>query len=367
MSDALRPSDDLDTRWEAIARFAAGESDASESAEVTAWLTAHPEDAELVALVNARAAHAEQQANAQIPRVDTDRALASVLGRLDAPSRPVLTVERGGASYTSRSDVTAPRRWRIGTMAAAAAVVAIGALAVWKGRSTEPMTLEYRTAVGKRDSLQLPDGSTVVLAPGSRLTIAREFRNGTREVTLEGAAFFNVVHDDAHPFTVHAAGAEIRDVGTAFSVKTTAGNVAVAVTHGIVAVRREPTAARTDTATELHAGDRATLDGQTVRVQRGVVTADDVAWTRGQLAYRDASLAEVQADLARWYGITLQVSDSTLARRTLTATFRGDSAEQVVQLVALALGADVVHRGDTVILQPASGSTSPSSGAGAPP
>lgn len=363
MSDAPRPSDDLDTRWEAIARFAAGESAASESAEVTAWLASHPEDAELVALVKARAARSEQQADAQVQGINTERALASVMGRLEATSRPVLTVERGGASRVSHSAAVAPRRWRIGTIAAAAAVIAVGALAVWKGRIAEPITLEYRTAVGKRDSLQLPDGSTVVLAPGSRLTLAAGFAKGTREVTLDGAAFFEVVHDDAHPFTVHAAGAEIRDVGTAFSVKTTAGNVAVAVTHGIVAVRREPTAARTETATELHAGDRATLDGQTVRVQRGVVTAEDVAWTRGQLAYRDASLAEVQADLARWYGITLQVPDSALARRTLTATFRGDSAEQVVQLVALALGADVVHRGDTIILQPASAP----SGAGAPP
>lgn len=358
MSDAPRLSDDLDARWDAIARFAAGESDASESAQVSAWLSTHPEDAALVALVNARAARAEQQADTQSHRIDAERALASVMGRLET-ARPTLTVERGGAPTAQVAATATPRRWRIGTMAAAAAVVAVGAFAIWKGRIAEPITLEYRTAVGKRDSLQLPDGSTVVLAPGSRLTLAEGFTKGTREVTLEGAAFFNVVHDDAHPFTVHAAGAEIRDVGTAFSVKTTAGNVAVAVTHGIVSVRREPTAARADTATELHAGDRATLDGQSVRVQRGVVTADDVAWTRGQLAYRDATLAEVQADLARWYGITLQVNDSTLARRTLTATFRSDSAAQVVQLVALALGADVVQRGDTVLLQRA--------GAGAPP
>ena len=34
----------------------------------------------------------------------------------------------------------------------------------------------------------------------------------------------------------------------------------------------------------------------TVAVARGTVTDDDMAWTRGQLAYRDAPLAEVQAD-----------------------------------------------------------------------
>jgi transmembrane sensor len=77
-----------------------------------------------------------------------------------------------------------------------------------------------------------------------------------------------------------------------------------------------------------------------------------MAWTRGQLAYRDAPLAEVQADLRRWYGIELQVADAVLAQRTLTASFRGDSAAQVIQVIALALGADVVQRGDTILLQP---------------
>jgi transmembrane sensor len=70
------------------------------------------------------------------------------------------------------------------------------------------------------------------------------------------------------------------------------------------------------------------------------------------LSYRDASLSEVRADLLRWYGLDLRVVDSALARRTLTASFRGDSAAQVVRVIALALGAEVVQQGDTVTLQP---------------
>jgi transmembrane sensor len=209
----------------------------------------------------------------------------------------------------------------------------------------------YVTQVGQRDSVKLPDGSTVVLAPGSRLTVASGFNSGNRDVTLEGAAFFEVKHDGAHPFVVHSRGAEIRDIGTAFSVKTDVnGRVSVAVTHGIVALR--DTSPGSAAPVELRAGDRGVLQAGTVAVARGTVTDEDMAWTRGQLAYRDAPLAEVQADLRRWYGIELQVVDAVLARRTLTASFRGDSAAQVVQVIALALGADVVQRGDTILLQP---------------
>lgn len=352
MSDEIRPflSDDPDARWEAIARHVAGESHPTESAAVEAWLTAHPEDAELAALVKARADRAEQRS---LVSVNTEAALASVRARMDAA--PTLKVERGGAPRQAPS--AAPSTpWRGIGIAVAAGLVAIVGISQWRSRSANDTPREYRTAVGQRDSVRLADGTTVVLAPGSRLTVAANYNRGPRDVTLEGAAFFEVKHDAAHPFTVHTANADIRDIGTAFSVKTANEGVSVAVTHGTVQM-----AVKSATApAELHAGDRAMLSRGTVRVQRGVVTAEDVSWTVGKLAYRDTPLSEVQADLQRWYGLDMRISDSALAQRTLTATFRGDSASQVVHLIALALGVEAVQKGDTIYLQPqGSGSPNP--------
>jgi transmembrane sensor len=372
MSDAFRLllNDDADARWEAIGRHLAGESAPAESEAVVAWLAAHPEDAQLAAIVKARADRAERQSAVT---VDTERVLASVRSRLEPPT---LTVERGGASASApargRSGMAtspaarpavatpAPQRWRAVGLAVAAGLAAVVGLSQFRGGGApDDAPREFRTAVGQRDSMRLADGTTVVLAPGSRLTLAANYGASTREVTLDGAAFFDVPHDETRPFTVHTRGAEIRDLGTAFSVKTGGdGGVSVAVTHGIVSLRSEVPNTPADRApAELRAGDRGTVAKGTVVVQRGVVTGDDVAWTRGQLAYRDAPLSEVRDDVRRWYGIELQVTDSLLARRTLTATFRGDSAAQVIQLIALALGADAVQRGDTVRLQPQGSAT----------
>lgn len=370
MSEENRPvpADDTNADWDAIGRYLAGESDAVEAAAMEAWLAAHPSEAELVSLVNAHTDRLTQQADVE---VDTEAALAAVRARIasDVPARPDLRVERGGASSAAPRTPPRPavadapaRRWRMVGMAVAAGFAAVIAISQFRGRG-ETLPREFQTAVGQRDSLRLPDGSTVVLAPGSRLVLASSFDKGARDVTLEGAAFFEVVHDSTRPFTVHAGGADIRDIGTAFSVKTGRdGAVSVAVTHGIVSVgsaagsvagsatNREPSVAPV----ELHAGDRGVLLGGQVAVTRGVVTDEDVAWTHGQLAYRDAPIGEVQADLQRWYGVDLQITDSALARRTLTASFKGDSAAQVLRLIALALGAEVVQRGDTVLLQPQS-------------
>ncbi len=344
---ALNPESDAD--WEAIGRFVAGESDPHEASQVAAWLAAHPEDAAFVAMMQRRTTRIASRADLA---VDTEAALSAVRARMEAPTLSVVrggSGAGGGAIRATSSSMS--RRWSGVLVAIAATVLLAAGVRQWRS-STVPAAeaLSYVTVVGQRDSLQLPDGSTVVLAPGSRLTAAAGFGTAHRGLTLEGAAYFDVRHQDALPFTIRSGNAEIRDLGTAFSVKQEAsGQVSVAVTHGVVALRDVVAATAP---VELQAGDRGVLSRGAVQVARGIVTDADVAWTRGLLAYRDAPLHEVQDDLRRWYGIELEVTDPTLAGRTLTASFLADSSAQVLRVIALALGAELVQRGDTIRLQP---------------
>ncbi len=357
--------------WDAIARFLAGESDPAESRAVEQWLAAHPTDAGVVAAVQRRAAMAERRATVALSPSGVESALASVRSRLDADAgasaRPRLTIADGGAPRVDARRSTAPRvaasagrrgirAWQVAVLASAAALVLVVARQRSVGTPTQARV--YATKVGARDSVQLSDGSRVILAPGSTLTVAAGYGATSRELTLEGAAFFDVKHDDAKPFIVKTRGAEIRDLGTAFSVKTDErGGVSVAVTHGIVALRGPIESAKP--AVELRAGDRGMVQGAEVAVSRGSVTDDDVAWTRGQLVYHDTPLLEVRDDLRRWYGLELKLEGADMARRTLTATMAADASANVLQVIALALGADIVQRGDTVTLQMTGRSTTP--------
>jgi len=102
----------------------------------------------------------------------------------------------------------------------------------------------------------------------------------------------------------------------------------------------------------LNAGDRGTLDvAGTIRAQVGGASADDMAWTKGALVFRDAPLSKVRADLRRWYGVDLRVADSLLARRHVTASFTHESARQALDVIALALGGTVELRGDMATLK----------------
>ena len=358
-SDQLPEGRDAD--WDAIARWLAGESDPAETSAVETWVASHPLDARIVAAVKEHETHVSARAELGVTEtaLDVEQALGAVRARIAADT-PRLTVIRGGAPRIPASAPStaslAPNRWlgwRGGVLAAAAG------LAIYVGASRRAATnapsvasREIVTKVGQRDSLTLTDGTRIVLAPGSRLTVAAGYGTRTREVTLDGAAYFDVQHNASLPFTVRARGAQINDIGTAFSVSTDAvGGVSVAVTHGIVAIR--DTAVGAAGSVELRAGDRGALRNGTVAVTRGSVTNDDVSWTTGHLAYRDTPLDDVRADLQRWYGIDLRVADPMLASRTLTGSSPSDSATATVRWIALLLGADVVQRGDTVFLQPA--------------
>jgi transmembrane sensor len=212
----------------------------------------------------------------------------------------------------------------------------------------------FASAVGKRDSVRLADGSRVILGPASQLVVPAAFGQRGREVELHGEAYFDVVHDTTRPFIVRAGDATIRDVGTSFAVRSDSGTrVQVVVTAGLVALR-----GTAGSAAILRAGDVGTIQPTgRVLVRHDASTAPYLAWMRDSLVFREASLAEVSGDLRRWYGVELRVEDSTLASRHLTMTFSGDPLERVLRVIGLGLGAEIQRHGDTAVVRASDRST----------
>lgn len=206
------------------------------------------------------------------------------------------------------------------------------------------------TGVGVRDSLELPDGSRVVLGPLSSVKIGNEFESGARVVEVAGDAWFEVVHDESRPFTVRAGNATIVDVGTKFTVRSDAlTGVSVSVTEGAVSLGKVDVS--DPAGVILNAGDNGFLqnDGQIV-TSRGTVTEEDVAWMSGRLVFREAPMTQVVSSVKRWYGIELKLSEPKLADRRITATFDNETPEAVLDILRLVLGADIQRRGDTAIV-----------------
>jgi transmembrane sensor len=195
--------------WSAIDRYLTGAPTPDDTREVDAWIAA---DSRNAALLEALRTDGDDAADAA--RWNVDAAWARVAPRLTVPavaSPPV------APSRVAPRDATG---WRA---AAALLLIAAGGATWWRVAAgpTEAAaeTRERSTAPGQRASFELVDGSRVTLNAGSRLRWRADYGARTRDVQLEGEGYFEVRHDRARPFRVHARGAVAEDLGTRFTVR----------------------------------------------------------------------------------------------------------------------------------------------------
>jgi transmembrane sensor len=328
--------------WERIARYLTGEAGSGEAEATERWVEADPHRVEIVRLLESVLANVAREDASDI---DIDGALNHAKSRFD-DSTVIPYAPRMAKAGTDRSFVALLR-------IAAAAIIIFGGTMLWReigGSRADMAGQTFATSVGERRQLVLKDGTKVLLGPTSRLVVHYGDQDGDRLVTLDGVAYFSVVHDPAHPFTVKAGSFTIQDVGTAFAVESDdSAGTRVVVDSGSVALgapNQEPNAAAI-----LNARDRATVDMQgLVLVERSVVSDDDLAWIQGRLVFRDAPLILVGAELYRWYGVRLRVADSSLANLHLTASFSGEPVDRVLNVIALSLGARIERQGNVAIL-----------------
>ena len=247
--------------------------------------------------------------------------------------------------------LTNVQRW---SMAAALLVVVAGTITTWpfvnrvRGRRAERV---IASTPGHSRTVELADGTTVVLDAGSRIRLPRGFARRARDLTLEGTAYFVVKHDAGIPFRVHVRDGVIEDVGTRFVVEAYAElpQATVSVAEGSVALQgidaRKPFVA-------LIAGDVGRIGPIGVdRIAQHVDVNSRMSWMRGELVFTDVPLTDALPRLSRWYDREVRLADSSLATRRLTARFRADQpADVVFGGVALALGARMSQQGRVVTL-----------------
>ena len=341
-----------------IERYLAGACTPEEAAAIERWVGADTVRARHIAeLRDIRARSASLRAHpAAWSAWDVDTAWA----RAEQRTRSVMTRLPGsrfrGANDGTRSwfgrHVPYLTRGAIALAAASLALIVIRA-PVRTGRGSA--WKEFHAPAGARTRVALADGSIVTLAPASRLRVRLAAASGPRDFELEGEGYFEVRHDPARLLTVRAGGATITDVGTRFDVKAYPGDgaIRVAVADGRVGVADGRAGVASGAAgpaeSLLVAGDVASVTNGTTVIEHGATVAAMTAWTDGRLEFAEAPLRDVLPDLARWLDLDLQVADSALLGRRLKSGFRAGPADEMLQAVALSVGARYVRHGRTVV------------------
>jgi transmembrane sensor len=280
----------------------------------------------------------------------------------------------GGAPPRSRRRFSGPtvlrraeragHRWAMRALAAALVIAAGGTLLYTLGyvRDVFVPGSSYFTPPGTRSQFTLRDGSTVTLAPASRLWISAGFDHGDRRVQLDGEAMFTVVHDPRHPFHVLAGRIVATDVGTQFDVwHRDSVRVVVSVVSGFVSVDAPGVTlgGRGGSADDREAemwrvsNSHVLIAGQTViaRIARDelFLTMNNAAgqshtsWAGGDLVFTRQPVRDVAAELSRWYAIDIAVDSAVHGSVTLSTN--GADYDHVLSTVAALVHARVVRRG----------------------
>lgn len=330
--------------WERLARYVAHESTAAEVAEVDRSAVDDTVRRRLLDSVARR-----WRLSGSTSSFDVDRAWSQLSSRIaeEASRHEVIPVRRRAWQWTALP-------------IAAALVLAVGLYGVTRivGTREAPATagvasLDVRTGVGERRTLQLPDGSQAILGARSALRMAPT-PDGVRQVQLEGEAIFSVRHDAEHPFRVEAGGVLAEDVGTEFSMRAYPGErgVRVAVREGAVSVIHQSAPQAVAVLLAKQDVARVGADGKT-EVTSGVAVDRLLAWRDGELIFDDVPMSAVAVELSRWYDVDLRFADSTLAARHLTASFRSEPIEEVLRVIGLTLEIRFEQQGRVYIGRPA--------------
>lgn len=261
------------------------------------------------------------------------RELAVLWNKMDVLSElselfPLSRTTRSGIHETRPGSIFFVRH-----MAAAACILIAVAIGIYLGTgSREPgipairkVDTVYRTAVGERRLINLPDGSAATLNTDSILEVA--YNKSRRIIHLvKGEAHFNVAHNKNRPFLVYAGTGIIRAVGTAFNVHLKGKDVEVVVDQGTVKIapaREAPTATSTnldkikpnDFQTTITAGQSVEYENKDIHPVQKIspkLISQKLSWQHGMLVFDGDPLEKVIREICRYTSTRIIIKDPAL-------------------------------------------------------
>lgn len=310
-----------DRFWVLVAKYYGGEIDPTGKAELFAMMEADP--LKKKEFEKARLDWMEYRT----PPAAADRALWEKLrDKIDQPATPAEVITM--PVYATRSSQSRILyKWT--SVAAVVLLVAMSVylFAVRKSSTAVLSWTEYSAAIGKTRRIVLPDSSVVYLNAGSSLKYSSLFNDSSREVFVEGEAFFDVKKDVARPFIARGGDLSVRVLGTSFDIKSFKGdaNASVSVASGKVSVSdkgRMLDVLSPDQSLVIDQGSRA---WSRINVDRA-----GMEWYNDRVAFVDLSFGDIAHTLERKYGVSIAFAREELKDCRYTAYFDHMELKQIL-------------------------------------
>lgn len=201
--------------------------------------------------------------------------------------------------------------------------------------------VELRTAPGMIGKIDLPDGTSVWLNSDSYIRHPQLFSGNTREVQIEGEAYFVVKKDKSKPFIIHTPSElDIEVLGTEFNIEAykntntvktilVSGSVKLSYTNDLN--KKQSYILSPDQEFCYHTKTR------NIEINKPYLPTL-TAWKDGQVILRKTSFEDALKILSKRYNVEFIVKNINLYDDNYTATIKGEHILQILEYFRLASG-----------------------------
>ena len=185
---------------------------------------------------------------------------------------------------------------------------------------------------GDKATIELPDGTNVVLNSASQLSYLNNFGENGRRVQLNGEAYFKVAHDEKRAFIVQVGDLEVKVLGTSFNVSAyeDAKDVTVVLLEGKVGVYAQKMSHI------MKPGDKIEYNKATHKITATQVHPTDyIEWTKGNMYFEKESLENIMKTLSRIYDVEIRFDSNKLPNEYFTGTIPGGGIQNALNILML--------------------------------
>ena len=174
--------------------------------------------------------------------------------------------------------------------------------------------------VGQRVNLQLPDGTSVWLNASTEIIYPAYFSGSTREIHLNGEAYFEVEHNASKPFIVHTETFDIKVLGTKFNVEAYKGmeGFTTALMEGSVEVTDRK---NKDKSVRLYPAQKVAFrNGELCKSP--IDNYDVYRWREGLICFKETRFADLMRQLEKNYGVRILINNEAVKEKVFSGKFR---------------------------------------------
>lgn len=210
----------------------------------------------------------------------------------------------------------------------------------------EAGSFDISAPVGGLCNATLPDGTLVWLNAKSTIHVPDSFNKNSREINLDGEAYFEVAKDEKKLFIVSADNCKITVRGTKFNVKSYPETeiVQTSVIDGVVDVTHEEATVR------LQKDQAAVVNMKTGQISVESINAkSSMSWTDNRIEYRDITLLDLVAIVSRKFDVEFQIENDKVKNERLNISLRNnESLSDVLTALEMILPIEVATVDGTI-------------------